>query len=507
MIDRITHSWLFERFWHFAGGVSIRVKVLGIVLGVIVLLGIFVTLETRSALSQTLHTELLVQGHALSQHILEAVATLEEAEGDEAAIHTLLHTRQEHYSDPNHNTLVAYLVLLDADGQVIASTFDGAVPDALLRDLPTRDNAAFHINALTVDLEEQTVINVLARQTLNGQPQFLHLGLSEVHNQRIVNAVVLRLVSITLVMVAVGFAAAFFLTWVLTRPIYDLVRATQAVERGDLTRRVPRWAEDELGVLAVAFNQMTAALQVADRERTEREHLREEYISGVIHAQESERQRIARELHDSTGQALTAMLVSLKNAQDTPDLTEQTQRLEGLRATINHTLDDVRALAWQLRPSALDDLGLVSALEHYITDYSERYALQVDFAATGGWQTELAARLPHDMETTIYRIVQEALTNIARHAQASAASVVIDRRPASIRVIVEDNGRGFAVSWRGHEAASTMSAAPTSPPPSRVSLGLQGMRERAALFGGTFQIESSPGAGTTIIVEFPLEKV
>lgn len=500
MIDRITHSRLFGRFWQIAGGVSIRVKVLGIVIGVILLLGVFVTLETRSALSQTLHAELLVQGHSLSQHILEAVAALEETEGEEADIRTLLHTRQEHYSDPNHNTLVAYLILLDVDGQVIASTFDGAVLDALLRALPTRDNAAFHIHASTVDLEGQTVVDLLTSQTINGQPQFLRLGLSEVHNQRIVNAVVLRLVSITLVMVAVGFAAAFFLTWVLTRPIYDLVRATQAVERGDLTRRVARWADDELGALIVAFNQMTAALQVADHERTEREHLRGEYISGVIHAQESERQRIARELHDSTGQALTAMLVSLKNAQDAAEPAERAERLALLRSTINRTLDDVRAMAWQLRPSALDDLGLISALEHYIADYSQRYALQVDFAATGAWQIESSERLPHEMETAIYRIIQEALTNVARHAQATAASVVIDRRPASIRVIVEDNGRGFEVSWRDNTPSVSVSG-------TRVSLGLQGMRERVSLFGGQLQIESSPGAGTTVIVEFPLEKV
>lgn len=499
MFKSLTHTRLFEKFWQIAGGVSIRVKVLGIVLGVIVLLGVFVTLQMRATLYDTLIAELLEQGYSLSQHILEQAEALEPA-NDVAALRHLLLNRQEHYSDDNHNTLVDYFVLLAGDGTLITSTFAdaSAVPPVLLSGLTQDSSLSMHSVAGYYVIDGHNVLDLVTRhQHDGGEQQILRLGLSEANIDHTVDTVTLRLLSITLVMVAVGFAAAYFLTWVLTRPIFDLVAAARAVERGDLARRVPRWADDELGDLAEAFNAMTAALEVADHERTERDQMRAGYISGVINAQEAERQRIARELHDSIGQALTSMLISLKVAQQAADSAERERRLDTLRETVSRTLDEVRTLAWQLRPSALDDLGLVSALEHYIADYSQRYGIQADFTATGLWHGELAARLPHEMETALYRIIQEALTNIARHAQATTVSVFMDRRAASVRVIVEDNGKGFDPTAQDHAANGQ----------GRVSLGLQGMRERAALFGGTLEIESRPGEGTTVIAELPLKAV
>jgi signal transduction histidine kinase len=228
---------------------------------------------------------------------------------------------------------------------------------------------------------------------------------------------------------------------------------------------------------------MTESLGQAARERDERDRMRAQYVSKVITAQEDERKRIARELHDSTGQSLTSLLVGLKNLKETGDPAEINCRIDSLREVVGRTLDEVRVMAWQLRPSMLDDLGLTSALQRYIDDYQQRYAIKVDFVING-----LDERLPVEMETSIYRIIQESLTNIARHAQASTASVMVDRRRSSVRLIVEDNGVGLDLK--------TVSGK---------SLGLQGIRERAALFNGRLTIESQPGQGTSLFVELPCD--
>ena len=444
-----------QRLWRFAGGVSIRVKVLGIVVGVIILLGVSVTLQMRAALSTTLHSELDTEGQALADRMAQQVRPLL-AIGNIDGVVSLMQEQQEHYANDTHNTKIAYIILTDSEGRLVASISN------------ERQDEELHVVNSTVS-------------TTQGQ---LQIGLTQDNLQEIVNTVTWRLVSTTLIMIALGFGASFFLTWILTRPILDLVSATESVAQGNFSRRVPRWADDEIGDLADAFNNMTEALAQAEREQVEREQLRSQYISGVIVAQEGERQRIARELHDSTSQSLTSLLVGLQNLKQTQDPDEMIERIDELRHVIGETLDDVRNMAWQLRPSALDDLGLVSALQRFISDYQQRYGIQVDFAMKG-----LNGRLPLEMETSIYRIIQEGLTNIARYAQSETASVLIDQRQQKIRLIIEDNGIGF-------DPDTVMN---------KRSLGLQGIRERAALFGGTLTIESQAGHGASLFVEIPLE--
>jgi len=289
---------------------------------------------------------------------------------------------------------------------------------------------------------------------------------------------------LTTVMVsAVGIAAATLLTWIVTRPILNLKQAAQAVGKGDFNQYVRPWAGDEIGELSQAFNTMTADLAQADRERKEREQLRTRLLEQVITAQEEERKRIARELHDETGQSLTSLMVRLQTMNQQCPVPELKPQMEEVRQLIAQTLDGVHNLAVELRPSVLDDLGLEAALQRQIQDYRRRFHLDIDFVAVG-----LDERLPPAAETTLYRIVQEGLTNIARHAQARTASILLERRNGRVRVIIEDDGQGFALQQAVGSGR----------------LGLYGMRERAELLDGTFTIESEPGQGTSIFVEVPL---
>ncbi|MBI5670816.1 MAG: sensor histidine kinase [Chloroflexi bacterium] len=474
-LNPVLQSPLFRRFWDIAGAVSVRVKVLGIVLGVILLLSLFITLQMRSALAATLDVELENQGLALVENLAEQAAQLLR-EGNQEALHLLLEERQAHYSSESHNTLVDYILIEDRQGQPIAHTFGSSIPDDVTLPAAPSQHGITHLKTRWGGVMD---IN----HALPDRLGVLRLGLAEDNIERTVDAVTWQIATITLMMVVVGFIAAFFLTWILTRPLLTLVNATEAVARGDFTQQVPRWAKDEIGDLAEAFNAMTRALAQAERERADREALRENYIRGVIQAQEEERKRIARELHDSTSQSLTSLLVGLRNLEAVEDRETLECRINDIRGVVGHTLDEVHALAWQLRPSVLDDLGLVAALERYVADYQQRYGIPVHFITRG-----VDERLPVELETSIYRIIQEGLTNIARHSRATGASIIIERRKRDIRIIIEDNGIGFDVDRVQY---------------SERSLGLQGIRERVQLFGGKLTVESQPGQGTSLFIVLP----
>lgn len=236
----------------------------------------------------------------------------------------------------------------------------------------------------------------------------------------------------------------------------------------------PRFSDDDLR-LAEQFA-TRAAVAVDQSARVARIALRR-----VVDAQERERRRLARELHDQTGQELTSVIFGLKAIEDAPDRESRVAALEHVRAQVLETLQDVRRLAVELRPKALDDYGLVAAIERLVQTFAEQVGVTVEL------EPHLPEeRLPADVETALYRMVQEALTNIAKHAQAREVSIVFTSSAGTVSAIVEDDGRGF----------DTRAA--------REGMGLDGMRERLALLDGKLKIESSPDRGTTLVAEVPL---
>ncbi|HEX9141382.1 MAG TPA: GAF domain-containing sensor histidine kinase, partial [Gaiellaceae bacterium] len=202
----------------------------------------------------------------------------------------------------------------------------------------------------------------------------------------------------------------------------------------------------------------------------------------VVAGQELERRRLARELHDETGQALTSILLGLRSVEETKSADELRSAMSDLRELVVATLQDVRRLAVQLRPKALDDFGLAAALERLAQTFSETTEMHVEFEAQLG-----EARLPAEVETTLYRIVQEALTNIVKHAEATRVSILLVRKAATATVVIEDDGRGFDPEDVRAEG-----------------MGLTGMRERVELHDGRLTVESSPMSGTTLVAEVSL---
>jgi signal transduction histidine kinase len=227
------------------------------------------------------------------------------------------------------------------------------------------------------------------------------------------------------------------------------------------------------------------------RKRAEAE--RAELLLRLNEAQENEQRRIARELHDQVGQTVTGLSIGLKRLEKTIDtvangkgVVAQVRWLQGLTAKIGR---DIHRAASDLRPTALDDLGLLKALATYVAEWSERFGIRVDLQVLGSG----GGAIPPEVETAAYRIVQEALTNVLKHAGASSVSVVLERRGDHLRIIVEDDGNGFDPAQL------------SEPGDARPRLGLSGIRERLRLLGGKVTIESAPGAGTTLYIDLPTD--
>jgi signal transduction histidine kinase len=463
---------LVQWFWDIAGAVSVRTKILGIVLGFIVLLGAGVTIQARYALTATMTAQLEEQSVSISRDLAARAA-------DPILLNDLLRLHDLLDETLANNPNVRYAFLLDSRGQVIASTFEGGFPLALLP-LNSAHPSDHHHTAL-IQTDEGLIWDT-AVPILDGKVGAARIGLSDASMRAALSTLTAQLLLTILLVSTTGILVAIFLTWILTRPILSLAHATQEVAKGDFSQRVKRWANDEIGDLADAFNKMTEELAHTDELRRERETLRRQLMEKVIATQEDERRRIARELHDSTSQNLTSLILGLRIMETQCQQCAAQTKASDLREVASHTLDEVHDLSMRLRPRVLDDLGLAAALERLASEWQTRYKIPVDVII------QLTERLPGDVETAIYRIVQEALTNIARHASAKSASILVERRGDLVRAIVEDDGIGFDVKTNHSER----------------HLGLLGMRERAELLNGTLTIESSPERGTSIFIEIPL---
>ncbi len=281
-----------------------------------------------------------------------------------------------------------------------------------------------------------------------------------------------------------GFIVSFVVNnWVLKRALAPLDRLQDAVDRvrqGNLQVQVRSGpvSDERFDRLIETFNSMLATLE-QDAEKMR--HL----SRLILQAQEDERQRVARELHDEAAQALTSLLVHLRLAERSQNPEELRQRIHDLRELTAAALEDVRRVALDLRPKILDDLGLVAALEWRVEEFEKAHQVQASLRVEGVTQ-----RLPKMLELVLYRVAQEALTNVARHAQASQVAVTLVQDDGQVLLQVTDDGVGFDPG-QVDEASD--------------GLGLLGMRERLAMVGGEFVLESRPGQGTRLMARIPLD--
>lgn len=255
-----------------------------------------------------------------------------------------------------------------------------------------------------------------------------------------------------------------------------------------LTGRAPRLRKEDPADLVYGV-----VSDIGPRKRAEAERL--DLLRRLGEAQENEQRRIARELHDQVGQTVTGLSLGLKGLERLLDAqggsTEAGRQIQWLQRLAGEVGRDIHRAAVDLRPTALDDLGLREALATLLREWGQRQGIRSDLEFVGE-----ASRLPAAVESAVYRIVQEALTNVLKHARAATVSVCVDRRPDEVQVIIEDDGVGFEP---GSSSAPSLGRTPSEP-----RLGLSGIRERLTLLNGTLTLEASPGVGTTLFVRIPV---
>lgn len=423
-------------------------KVIGIALGMALVLGMGLLWQIDRSWRAHLVRDLESRGWRLAAQVSLHCAELSRA-GLAADIPAeLRHSLQESLD-------VVYLVLKDADGTILTEV---------------------RADEVTADARPILELTVPVGQG----PHQLHVGLSTARLDSEVGWLTRRLARMTALIMLLGLVAAWWLTRLFSRPLEELVILTRAVKAGDYQVRATVRAHDEVGELAAAFNDMTEAVAIKE---SSRQHL----LRQVIRAGEEERRRIARELHDHTGQTLTSHIAALSAMESQASDEAARQRLAELRQQTEQTLADVHDLAVDLRPSVLDDFGLMPALQRHCRLFAQRSGIQVhcpDLGLDG-------QRLPAEVELTVYRVVQEALTNALRHGQARRVHVLVQRTETGVLASIQDNGRGFdAHDWQSRLAGSQ-------------HLGLRGIEERVTLLGGSFCVESTPGRGAAVYAEIP----
>ena len=376
---------------------------------------------------------------------------------------------------------IRYILVRDIEGKIIAHTFPVNVPlslqplvevpaeqEGLMREFTSEDGLLFDTIYPIMQNQAGQVEIALNDQSITGQASFLSRALFWT----------------LLLCMTLGIALAWGLTHLMTRPLLDLDQAARQLGQGKFTGKTEIYYDDEIGRLALTFNEMAENLEKYRLELTEKEKTRLFLLEKLVRTQEDERRAISRELHDQMGQSLSGVLFTLQSGIETPEqLIILENKLRGL-------IGEVQKLAWNMRPSILDDYGLDSSLARYTDDRAKQLGLPIDYQYMG---PEGRPRLPGSVETALYRITQEALTNIARHAQATRVSVVVLHMLDNVTLLVEDNGKGFDTAIMNQDGLH--------------SLGLTGIKERTGLLGGTCTIESTIGQGTVVRIQIPLQEI
>lgn len=461
--------------WHLLS-FPIFLKIMGIGFLTAILFGSVTLVQTRIGtsriLSQLLEQRVLTTTEALADAIAEPAR-----KGDLSSVRQHLEQVRKIFPE------MRYAVVLYPDGRVMASTFEGAVPKDIL------DNAGASCppdcGTRILNLSKNTIYE--AREPVSGgsigsiRAGFISDSFSQ--ERRTFTWTVLWGLFLCII---IGACLALLLTNILTRPMHRLVESANRIREGQFATRADIYSNDEIGRLAKAFNQMAEALSRYQKEVRAKEKDRVSLIERTVQVLEDERKSISRELHDHLGQSLTSLLLqvqAIRKQENPPDSAYQ-----GVEKSIRQAIDEVRELAWGIRPSILDDYGLDSALARHIEEVSQHFELEIDYNYSSPPNLQ---RLPSRIEVCLFRIAQEAITNIQRHAGAQHASVVVLRQAHDITMLVEDNGKGFNLDIL-QEKRDTC-------------LGLIGMKERIALLGGEVDIESILGEGTTVRVKIPLD--
>lgn len=462
---------------------SVKMKVLGITLGLVFLMGITSIVIVRELLVIHLTKDLDRRAISIGNDLASRGTDFTILQ-DIYSLHKLL--KQTEGNNPD----IEYIFIMDNNNETIVHSLgpNYEVTPELIGLNQFASNGEF--NLITFQSDAGIIHDVVAPM-LGGDVGYIRVGLNEKQIYKTINKLTYSLILSTALIGIIGFIISFFLTKIMYRDLTKLIYVSSEVGKGKLDLKVDITSNDEIGRLGKEFNKMIERLRKKHIEKMKyveeikyKEELRLKLLDKVITAQEEERKRIARELHDETSQSLTSIILGLSMLEEAEENLETKRKLNELKEITEKTIEEVHHISWSLRPSALDDYGLLPAIKMYAIDYMRKYETEVDIQVIGFD----GIRLPSMVEVTIYRVIQEALTNSARHSHAENISIIIKHVKNIVSLIIEDDGKGFDVSKMLNGQLT------------KDHLGLRGMQERIESIGGRFIIESNLELGTSIYV-------
>lgn len=459
---------------------SIYYRILAMALVIIALLSFAISFIVWDSLNDIVSRQLQKRGVEIANHVALAG-------GNYILMEDLYNLYELAAQTEASSEDVRYILIIDSNKRLLAHTFHGGIPKGLLDNMPDSTQQQ------TVILNSnEGFIHDIVVPIENGAVGYVRVGMTEEYAR---NSVHQHIKDILLTVFAVCVLAVFLssrISALITRPIRNLAAVAESITRGDLEVRANLTDRGEVGKLAAAFNDMAASLIKASADKEAllgeliaKEQMRDTLIAKLMTAQEDERKRISRELHDETSQALTSLMLTMRVLADDAPNQEQKDALLLGRDVAASILREVRDLAIELRPPVLDDLGLTAAIERYIENFAVRHGLDIDLT-TDGQQTSVDG----EIAVAIYRIVQESLNNVVKHSGASTVTIHIQFRVDQIMVTIADNGKGISESDVIRAQRENR-------------LGLYGMRERAELLQGKFAIRQSQHGGTELFIAIP----
>ncbi len=452
-------------------------KIIGVGVLVAAVFGGITLLTTRDSTARTLYLVAEQRAESVAQILAMSLEGPMIAK-DSTLVKKRLRLTKEMFPD------IQYLVVQDSAWRIISRLPDMGRAEAMR--LQEEDPAQAGGKVQVAFNRKKLAFEVTA-PIANGRLGNLQLGITDRTIRTQLAAVTQSLLWTLALCAAIGSGLALLLTYVMIHPIRHLVKVANRIRGGDFEARADVFSADEIGRLAVAFNQMAEGLQGFRQEVHEKERVRLALIEKIVRTQEEERKTISRELHDQLGQSLLALMLMVQSLSSENPISDDS--IQNIELQIQGALEEVRLLAWGMRPWVLDDYGLDRALSRLVEEICDHSHLAIDYQYSGS--PELG-RLPSRIEVTLYRIAQEAIANIVRHANATQSSVVVFHRRNEVMLLVEDNGCGFKIDPTQQNSDSC--------------LGLMGMNERAALLGGSCAVESVLERGTVVRVKIPLEE-
>jgi len=459
---------------------SIYYRILAMALLIIALLSVATGLIVWNSLDDIVSKQLQKRGAEIATHVALAG-------GNYVLMEDLYNLYELADQTAASSEDVRYILIIDSNKRLLAHTFHGGIPKGLLDDMPD-----FVQQEIAVFNSDEGLIHDIVVPIENGAVGYVRVGMTEKYTRNSINQHIKDVLFIVLVICALAVFLSSRISALITNPIRKLAAVAESITRGNLEIRANIHDTGEVGKLATAFNEMAASLikasddkEVLLGELRAKEELRDTLITKLMTAQEDERKRISRELHDETSQALTSLMLTMRVlAEDAPNQEQKDALLLGRDVAAN-ILREVRDLAIELRPPALDDLGLVAAIERYSEKFASRHGLDIDLHASGQ-QTSVDDQIA----VALYRIVQESLNNVVQHSGATTVSIDITFQPHQIMVTIADNGRGISDSdlIRAQQEHR---------------LGLYGMCERVELLQGKLEIRKSSYGGTELSIAIP----